>query len=318
MKKTGVQKEWKKVTKRILDCRASDFSAMTGQDLKRSIQAAEGRTLLAEVISAVPPLYPGVTNAEVAAAFGADLILLNFFDFFHPGIEGLEGVEPERVIFRLKEMIGRPVGVNLEPVDPDAKPLESLLSLPEGRMASEKSLERAKELGVDFICLTGNPKTGVTNGEIAKAIRKARRILGKDSLIIAGKMHGAGVEGETGAEILSRNVLEEFIEAGADVVLLPSPGTVPGITLEKASKWVEWVHEGGALAMLATGTSQEGSDSETIREIAIMSKMAGADLYHIGDAGFAGIAVPENIKTYSIAIRGIRHTYLRMAASPLR
>jgi len=42
------------------------------------------------------------------------------------------------------------------------------------------------------------------------------------------------------------------------------------------------------------------------------------DLFHIGDAGFTGIAFPENIYTLSIAIRGRRHTWRRMAASPYR
>jgi len=43
--------------------------------------------------------------------------------------------------------------------------------------------------------------------------------------------------------------------------------------------------------------------------------MAGADLHHIGDAGYTGMAVPENIFAYSVAIRGLRHTYARMARS---
>lgn len=70
--------------------------------------------------------------------------------------------------------------------------------------------------------------------------------------------------------------------------------------------------------MLTIGTSQEGADEHTIRQIALASKMAGADMHHIGDAGYHGIAVPENIMAYSIAIRGKRHTYIRMARSPLR
>jgi len=74
----------------------------------------------------------------------------------------------------------------------------------------------------------------------------------------------------------------------------------------------------GALAMLTVGTSQEGADEATIRQIALNSKMAGADIYHVGDTGFYGIAVPENIMSYSIAIRGWRHTYLRMASSVVR
>ena len=68
--------------------------------------------------------------------------------------------------------------------------------------------------------------------------------------------------------------------------------------------------------MTAIGTSQEGADVETIRQIALMCKMAGADLHHLGDAGSSpGMTNPENIMAYSIAIRGKRHTYNRMALS---
>ena len=48
---------------------------------------------------------------------------------------------------------------------------------------------------------------------------------------------------------------------------------------------------------------------------ALMSKMAGADLHHIGDTGYMGMALPENILAYSVAIRGVRHTYTRIARS---
>ena len=67
--------------------------------------------------------------------------------------------------------------------------------------------------------------------------------------------------------------------------------------------------------MTAIGTSQEGADEQTIRQIALLCKMSGTDLHHLGDAGFPGIAAPENIMSYSIAIRGKRHTYARMARS---
>jgi len=59
--------------KRILDCRASDFLTFNRSDLIGSIRKAEGRTVLAEVIPTVQPLYPEVTNAELARAFGAIL-----------------------------------------------------------------------------------------------------------------------------------------------------------------------------------------------------------------------------------------------------
>jgi hypothetical protein len=304
--------------KRLLDCSASDFHRMNGKELKQSIQAAEGRTIVAEVIGSVAPLYPAVTNAELAAAFGADLLLLNMFDVFYPLVNGLDVHEPDQAVKRLKQLTGRPIGVNLEPVDPNAKQLESLASLPKGRMATEESLLEAKRLGVDFVCLTGNPKTGVTNEKIIRAIETARAVFGEDGIIIAGKMHAAGVAGETGSSIISEDVVLRFVQAGADIVLMPAPGTVPGVTLEKTAQLVRAAHEHGALAMLTIGTSQEGADEDTIRQIALASKMAGADLYHIGDAGYHGIAIPENIMTYSIAIRGKRHTYIRMARSPLR
>ncbi|WP_172253508.1 haloacid dehalogenase-like hydrolase [Saccharibacillus deserti] len=304
--------------KRILDCTASDFLQMKGQELKQSIAASEGRVILAETMTSVAPLYPSVTNAELAAAFGADLLLLNLFDVFDPSVAGYECNGNESVVRQIKKLTGRPVGLNLEPVDPEARQIETLDTVSQGRTATEESLKEAKKLGFDFVCLTGNPKTGVTNNATLSAIKKAREVFGGDGLIIAGKMHGAGVANETGSRIIADSDILSFIEAGADIILLPAPGTVPGITLESSEKHVRLVHSRGALAMLAIGTSQEGSDEETIRRIALNSKMAGADICHIGDTGFYGIAVPENIMTYSIAVRGRRHTYVRMASSSLR
>lgn len=304
--------------KRLLDCTASDFQKMNGQDLKQSIQACEGRVMLSETMTSVAPLYPSVTNAELASAFGADLLLLNLFDVFNPAVEGVECDQNESVIQKVKELTGRPVGLNLEPVDLHAEQIEKLDTVSKGRLATEESLRKARKLGFDFICLTGNPKTGVTNNETVVAIQKAREVFGEEGLIIAGKMHGAGVTNETGSSIISEDALSSFIEAGADVILMPAPGTVPGITLDTVQNYVQFVHSKGALAMLTIGTSQEGADEATIRQIALNSKMAGADIYHIGDTGFYGIAVPENIMTYSIAIRGRRHTYVRMAASVKR
>ena len=74
-------------------------------------------------------------------------------------------------------------------------------------------------------------------------------------------------------------------------------------------------HGLGVLTMTSIGTSQEGADKATIRQIALMCKMTGTDLHHIGDAGYTGMAIPENILNYSIVIRGRRHTYTRIAAS---
>lgn len=119
--------------------------------------------------------------------FRADMILLNMFDINAPRIMGLEDVPAENLIRKLKELLGRPVGIYLEPVDVHALPAETLQKLPTGRISTADSLKREKELGVDFICLTGNPQTGVTNNEIMQAITTAKTICDDDCMIIAGK-----------------------------------------------------------------------------------------------------------------------------------
>ena len=85
--------------------------------------------------------------------------------------------------------------------------------------------------------------------------------------------------------------------------------------MEYVRSLVKEAHSRGVLTMTSIGTSQEGADTETIRQIALMCKMAGADIHHIGDTGVPGMALPQNIMAYSIAIRGERHTYHKMAQS---
>ena len=123
-------------------------------------------------------------------------------------------------------------------------------------------------------------------------------------------MHGAG-----SGNIYDESVVQSFVECGADVVLIPAPGTVPGITEDLAKNMIDSIHEAGGIAMSTIGTSQEGASESTIEKIALMSKMAGADIQHIGDCGTFGMALPENIMKLSVTIRGIRHTYRRMAQS---
>ena len=77
------------MAKRILNCFASDFAAMDSRELLASMAAGEGRTLMAETIGAYPPILEDVTNAELAAAMGADFLLLNLFDVEKPQVQGL-------------------------------------------------------------------------------------------------------------------------------------------------------------------------------------------------------------------------------------
>lgn len=173
-------------------------------------------------------------------------------------------------------------------------------------------------MGVDMIVLTGNPGVGVDNEAIIQALSRLKEAVEDRVILTAGKMHASGIISEAGEKILTEKDVEAFVDAGADVILLPAPGTVPGITMEYAGNLIRKAHEKGALAMTTIGTSQEGADEATVRQIALMCKMAGADIHHIGDSGYMGMALPENITAYSVAIRGKRHTYRRMAMSLLR
>lgn len=304
--------------KRILDCYHSDFSSMSSRELLSAIAASEGRTIACETIGSIRPMLGDVTNAEFAAAMGADLLLLNIFDVQKPIIQGLPETEPENTIRKLKELTGRPIGINLEPVEQvlsSTDPKENMWAMTDGRKATLENAKKAAQMGVDLILLTGNPGIGVSNAAITSTLRLYKAELGDGMILAAGKMHASGILTEGAENIITREDVRSFAEAGADIILLPAPGTVPGITMEYVRSLVEYAHSLGCLTITAIGTSQEGADIATIRQIALMCKMTGTDIHHLGDAGYGGMSLPENIQAYSVAVRGIRHTYHRMAAS---
>ena len=304
--------------KRFLDCTASDFENMKKKELLEAISASEGRVLVCETIGILQPMLGDVTNAEFVASMGADMILLNMFDVNHPVIQGLPKTEDREVIRKIKQLTGRPVGINLEPLEQGKESsveTNEMWKLSGGRVATLENAKTAVEMGVDFIVLTGNPGIGVTNAAITDTLKLYREHLGEQVVLIAGKMHASGILSECGEHILTEADVRAFAEAGADIILLPAPGTVPGITMEYVRSLVVCAQSLGKMTLTAIGTSQEGADTDTIKEIALMCKMTGTDLHHLGDAGYGGMALPENILEYGKVIRGIRHTYHRMAVS---
>ena len=304
--------------KRILDCQSSDFLNMTRKELLDAIAGCEGRAIACETIGAIMPMLGDITNAEFAAAMGADILLLNMFDVQKPHIMGLPKTERENVIRKLKELTGRPIGINLEPVEQvlsSQNPEENMWAMTDGRKATLENAQKAADMGVNFILLTGNPGIGVTNKAIVETLQVYKKALGDRLILAAGKMHASGILTEGAEKIITKEDIKAFANAGADIILLPAPGTVPGITMEYVRELVSYAHSLGCLTITAIGTSQEGADVATIRQIALMCKMTGTDIHHLGDSGYGGMALPENIQAYSVAVRGIRHTYRRMAGS---
>ena len=294
--------------KRLISANASEILAMNASELKQSIKASEGRVILSENVATRETYIGDITNAEIARAFGADLILLNCVDLFDPDIYGLEHGRDD-FVEKLHHLVGRPVGVNLEPVDLEADMLEDRLDIPRGRQLNVDTVKRLEELRFDFVCLTGNPGTGVTNDQIEKAVRLTKEHF--SGMVIAGKMHGAGSD----EPVADLDTARRFVQAGADVILVPAVGTVPGFDAEELKAVVKEVHRCGSLVLSAIGTSQESSDTDTIKEIALMNKICGVDIQHIGDAGYGGVAPVENILAISKAVRGVRHTVSMIARS---
>ena len=287
---------------RILDRFGADLADLRGDDLVAAIRAAEGRTILAEVVAAAPPLLAGTSNAELVSAFGADLVCLNLVDPTEADrvmMAGLEALDPPPVGFAgLSRLLGRPVGLNLEP-DVD--------TVPEPVRASGSRARAAAEAGAAVVVVTANPGRRVTVRELAAAVATVREAA-PGLVCLAGKMHQAGAEEPLGPDLASA-----LVDAGAHGVLVPLPGTVPGLSEDIAAAMVRAVRGRGGLAVGTIGTSQEGADRDTLRSLALMAKRIGVDVHHIGDAGYTGIAHPENVYAYAVAVRGVRHTWNRMA-----
>ena len=295
------------MVKRFISSNASEILSMTAPELKQSIKASEGRVILSENVAFKESYIGDVTNAEIARSFGADLILLNGIDIFQPFVAGLDAKED--FVEELHRLVGRPIGINLEPVDSQAQMAGERLIINEGRQASLATIQRAEELGVDFICLTGNPGTGVTNQAIIDTIRVVKENF--SGLLIAGKMHASGVD----EPVADLEAIAQFIEAGVDIVLAPAVGSVPGFDEQDLKQIVGLAHQKGALVMSAIGTSQESADEDIVKQMAIRNKICGVDIQHIGDSGYGCLAPVENIFAMSKALRGQRHTISMISRS---
>lgn len=318
--------------RRLINSTRSEIQRMTKKELITSIQASEGRVILAQNYVGLHPLNEFVTNVELAQAFGADMIFFNGYSMnpekSMPGLiveeyDKKDGYTQKQYrLSEMKQLVDVPLGVYLEcGIQDDISTSTTNFSLIQpDRIASRENLERVKYEGADFIVLAGNPGTKTTMDRIIETTKLAKEILGNDVVIFAGKWEDGVHEkvlGDPLAKRLANDVIKELIDAGADVICLPMPGSRSGITTDMIRKCVEYTHQykPGALAMSFLDGSVEGADQETVRECMLMSKQTGADIHAIGDAGLSGIATPENIYQMSLSAKGKRLTYRRIAGS---
>ncbi|RRJ66263.1 hypothetical protein EHV15_27605 [Paenibacillus oralis] len=314
------------MAKRLIACKKSEIMKMNAMELKEAIFASEGRVIMGQhLVKINTGLVDGVTNAEIQAAFGADMVMLNGFDMVNEQANiGLREMEHGKMadkpysLNQVKEWAGVPLGIYFECPSPEAKVAgERYVEAKEGRVASQENFLRALEIGADFIVLGGNPSAGTTFERIIAATKLAKETLGDQMLICAGKWEDGTIEkvlGDPLSERSSNEIIKDLIDAGADVITLPAPGSRHGITVEHVRSCVEFVHsyKPGTLALSFLNSSVEGADVQTIAMIALMMKQTGADIHAIGDGGYAGTPLPENVYQLALSIKGRRHTIKRM------
>lgn len=302
------------MSKRILDAQASDFMQMSASELAKSIRETEGRTISAEVIVTYEPPTEGVTLAEITAAFGADIITLDHYDPDHPVIKGMpmEAANYPAPVSELKRLLGLPVAINM-----------AVTKQKEGgalytRRYSPERMKKAIQQGADIVFLYGDPLSGASLAEVVKAVSEAKQTYSEKVLLVGvpNVYFPPPVTPEIQTEYQSAH--EQLLKAGAESIGLVMPGSKQGWRLDDTSRLVDHVHALGGLVWLIMTGSVEGSPVENIQQMALNAKMAGGDIYRLDEAGLSGMPLPENILEFALTIRGKRHTYRRMALSPLR
>ena len=321
-------------SKRLLTSSPKELLSFNSKELLEAIKLSEARTIVAIARTRGPNICDGVSNAEMCAAFGADIIYNTLYDPRNPYIPGLPSKKPKEpddeilsqvqvdlgrgwTLRDLRELIGRPVGIQLFGTEKSyMKGQEAHM----GRLLASREIARLMvEQGADIIDYTEHVALGDLE-LIGSTIKELRDEIKDKAILSFSRIHGEGQSDIFSKKgVITEDEIRVATEEGVDIVGIPAVGTSPGYTLEFTSKLVNFIHDCGALAHLVIGTSQEGTDIETVRRIGFYSKMTGAEMYGLSGAGLSeAMPTPENIMALSIAIRGKRHTYRRMAMSPLR
>lgn len=321
------------MARRLISSSRSEIQQMTSAELKKSILTSEGRTILCQNFIGLS-LCEGTTNAELAQAFGADMIFFNGYSMDQTISQGglvVEEWDAEKKDYvtkqyrlnDMKKLINVPLGIYLEcgkGDDASTSTSPEKQNVRADRIASKENLEKAIKENCDFIVLGGNPGTMTSYDVIVEATKRAKDIVGDRMLIFSGKWEDGVYEKVIGDPQVDMKVHKQFIvdliDAGADVICLPMPGCRPGINVEDIRELVTFAHryKPGTLVMSFLDCSVEGADEDTIRQCSLWSKMTGADIHAIGDAGLSGMSSPEGIYTMSISIKGRRLTFRRLGA----
>ena len=303
---------------RLISASGSDFEKMTPMELKESIFKSEGRVIMGQhLLFAGEGLVRGITNSEVMFAFGADMVMLNTMDLDNmENNKGLQGLSYQTLRQRCKRPLGIYFGCPKAGFEDGGK---KALYRREGMLCTPEHVQKCVDMGVDFIVLGGNPGSGTSINDVIACTKWIKEKYGDQLFVFAGKWEDGINEKVLGDPLANRDakeIIKELIDAGADCIDLPAPGSRAGISVTMIRELVEYIHsyKPGTLAMSFLNSSVEGADPDTVRLIALKMKETGADIHAIGDGGFSGCTSPENIHQLSISIKGRPYTYFRMAS----
>lgn len=320
------------MSKRFLELTPTQLTNLSKQDFLDGIRASEGRVVGAYVCPFAANYVEKVSNAELVASFGADYITLEGYDPKNLQLPGLPSKNSDDDKFskeylqvemgkgwtipEIKKLTGRPVGmILLVPKDEH----EVFGGIYKESIYSVEMMQYLVNEGYDFICLCGYGQEALT-----KAVKEASENFGDKIVIEAGIPHGPGnIDGDFPSHNLRDMVTPEFVralaDAGADIIDIPAVGIVPGFTMDYVTKIVDAIHEGKSLAASSVAHSLEASSSNVLERIIVDNKTCGVDMFNIAAGGvFESVTLPEAMQDICIAVKGKRHTYRRMAQSPLR
>ena len=298
---------------RVIDAQASDFAAMNGAQLAESIAMAEGRTIGAEVISTYESPVEGVSKGEICAAMGADMIIFDRYDCHKPIFHGApETIQTSQTPLRdYGRLVGLPVGVNIIVAEASAQDT--------GQYYNVRNFETLVQQGVDIVFIYAIADEGGTIKDLCTCIRDIRSKYGDEILLVAVPFYTLLPDPDDDAHCKQHaEALRAVIDAGSQMICLATPGTSQGWRSDQTAKLVDLSHRAGGLVWSVITGSIEGSPPDVIHRLALENKMLGIDAVRVDEAGLSGMPLPESVYEFSLALRGKRHTYRRMASSPLR
>lgn len=320
------------MSKRFLECTPSELTKLAKQDLLNGIRVAEGRVVCAYVCPRAASYIEKVSNLELAASFGADMINIEGLDpkkLQMCGLPSKNSSDDQKyktelqlemgfgwTVNEFRDLVGRPIGLILLVPDYEGQQISGLYG---DAVYSREMMEYISNEGYHFVSLCGFNHDALLN-----AVREANEIAGETMVIEAGIPHGPGsIDGDFPPYNLREVTTPEFVKnlanAGADIIDIPAVGVTPGFTMEYVTALVDAIHEGKSLAASCVAHSIEGADDNTLRRIAIDNKVCGVDMYNVAAGGvYEAVTLPESLQAFCIAVKGRRHTYRRMCQSPKR